>query len=86
MTNSSLGNRQAYKLISIQRATPPAGARGSNWYHYEIAQGANIIHGYRQGSLETVTMLVEENVELLNQRQIGKSGRAYSSKTSNKKT
>lgn len=86
MTSNFLENRQPYKLMLIQRTAPPAGARGSNWFHYEIAQGANIIHGYRQGSLETVTMLVEENVELLNERQMGKRRNTYSSKTSNKKT
>ena len=86
MTSNFLENRQPYKLISIQRTVPPAGATGSNWYHYEISQGVRTIHGYKQGNLETVTILVEENIELLNERQIGKSGRAYLSTKSKKKS
>lgn len=77
MTNKTLGNLQPYRLASIQRTAPPAGARGSSWYFYEIAQGANFIHGYRQGSLKAVTMLVEENIALLNARQLGKCGNAH---------
>ena len=70
-------NRQPYKLISIKPTAPPAGARGRYWYHYEITQGARIIHGYRQGSLKTVTILVEGYITLLNDRQIGKCGNAH---------
>ncbi len=77
MTNNALWNPQPYKLKLIQRTAPPTGARGSNWYFYEIAQGDNTIHGYRQGSLEAVTISVEENIALLNQRQLGKRGNAH---------
>ncbi len=84
MTNNALGNFQPYRLVSIQNTAPPAGASGSNWYFYEIAQGANLIHGYRQGSLKAVTMLVEENIALLNQRQLGKRGNDHLRQNSKK--
>ena len=86
MTNKTLGNLLPYKLKLIQQTAPPAGAGGSNWYFYEIAQGANIIHGYRQGSLKTVTMLIEENIALLNARQLGKRGNAHLRQNSKKKS
>ena len=77
MTNNTLANCQPYRLVSIQNTAPPAGARGSNWYVYEIAQGKNVIHGYRQGSLQAVTNLVEENIALFNARRLGKHGNSH---------
>lgn len=77
MTDKSPAIPQPYEIISVRRAEPPLGAKGSNWYRYEIAQGTNIIDGYRQGNLETVTMAVEENVAQLNERQLGKRGRVH---------
>ena len=56
-----------YEIKSIQRAEPPSGAEGSNWYRYVIElDGANTIHGYRQGSLKVVTSAVEEIIIQLN--------------------
>ena len=69
--------KQAYKvyeIISIQKSEPPFGT-GSDWYHYEIVNGRNIINGYKQGSLNTVTTEVETNVAQLNERQLGKHTR-----------
>ena len=86
MTSNTLENRQPYKLISIQPTAPPAGASGKYWYHYEISQGARIIHGYRQGSLKTVSMLVEQYITSLNDRQIGKCGNAHLRPNTKKKS
>lgn len=68
-------NQQPYKIESIAPANPPVGAEGSDWFHYVIVQGSNLINGYRQGSIESVTLEIEENVELLNERRLGKRGR-----------
>ena len=68
-------NQQPYRIQSIVPAKPPIGAVGASWFHYVIAQGDNLINGYRQGSLESVTLAIEENVELLNERRLGKRGR-----------
>ena len=84
MINKTSDNHQPYRLVLIQQTVPPAGAQGSNWYYYEIAQGANIIQGYRQGSLKTVTMLVEDNISLLNQRRLGNRGNAHLRQNSKK--
>ncbi len=74
MTYKHLINQQPYKIESIVTTEPPPGAEGASWYHYVIVQGCNTINGYRQGNLELVTLAIEENVELLNERRLGKRG------------
>jgi len=64
--------RQRYEMVSVRRAEPPPGVGGSAWYRYVITQGPNVIHGYRQGNLKTVTGAVKEIVTQLNERQSGK--------------
>ena len=76
-------NQQPYRVQSIVPAKPPIGAEGNNWFHYVIVQGDNLINGYRQGSLESVTHEIEENVELLNERRLGKRGRVQLVATNN---
>ena len=69
---------QHYKLVSIQRSEPPDGEIGSNWYRYVIAfEGTNNIFGCRQGRLDSLISVVEENVAQLNERHTGKIGRAH---------
>ena len=68
---------QYYEIVSIQRAEPPPGAGGSNWYRYVIAfEGTNTIHGYRQGKLRAVTTAVEAIVAQLNKRHLGHLSKA----------
>ena len=76
-------NQQPYRIQSIKPAKPPIGAEGNSWFHYVIVQGDNLINGYRQGSLESVTNAIEENVELLNERRLGKRGRVQTVLTKN---
>ncbi len=66
---------QPYQIVSVRRAEPPPGGKGSNWYRYVIAyEGTNNIHGCRQGGLKAVTRAVEEIVAQLNERQrLGRS-------------
>ncbi len=66
---------QPYEIVSVQRAEPPPGLEGSNWYRYVITQGSNTINGCRQGNLQAVTLAVEEIVVQLNERRLGKRGR-----------
>ena len=61
---------QPYEIVSVRRADPPPGGKGSIWYRYVIAfEGANTIRGCRQGGLKAVTRAVEEIVAQLNERQ-----------------
>ncbi len=63
---------QPYQIVSVRRAEPPPGGKGPNWYRYVIAfEGANTIHGCRQGGLKSVTRAVEENIAQLNERHSG---------------
>ncbi len=75
MTDESLALEQPYEIVSVRRAEPPPGGKGSNWYRYVIAyEGTNNIHGCRQGGLKAVTRAVEEIVAQLNERQrLGRS-------------
>ncbi len=66
---------QPYEIVSVQRAEPPPGLEGSDWYRYVITQGSNTINGCRQGNLKAVTLAVEEIVVQLNERRLGKRGR-----------
>ncbi len=75
LSNKAMG--QYYEIVSIERAEPPSGGKGSNWHHYVIAfEGSNSITGYRQGSLKAVTSGVEEMIAQLNERHRIKRGRA----------
>ncbi len=69
MTDESSAMAQAYEIVSVRRAKPPPGGKGSNWYRYVIAfEGTNAIHGCRQGGLKDVTRAVEEIVAQVNER------------------
>ncbi len=86
MTDESSALGQPYEIVSVQRAEPPPGAEGPNWYSYVIAfEGTDNIHGCRQGGLKTVTRAVEEIVVQLNERQLGKRGRVNLVPTPKKK-
>ncbi len=72
MTDESSAMAQAYEIVSVRRAKPPPGGKGSNWYRYVIAfEGTNTIHGCQQGGLKAVTREVEEIVAQLNERHLG---------------
>ncbi len=74
MTDESSEMEQPYEIVSVQRAEPPPGGKGPNWYRYVIAfEGTNTIHGCRQGGLKAVTRAVEEIVTQLNERHLAHS-------------
>jgi len=69
MTDKSSAIGRPYEIVSVRRAEPPPGGKGSYWYRYVIAfEGTNTIHGCRQGGLKAVTSAVEEIVAQLNER------------------
>ena len=70
--------RKPYEMVSVRRAEPPPGAKGSDWYRYVIAFGGrNKIQGCRRGNLNVVTGAVEEIVAQLNERHRGKHSRVH---------
>lgn len=64
-----------YEIMSIKPSDPPSGFDGSNWFKYKIAQGSNVIRGYRSGNKQSVTTAVNMIVVQLNERRLGKRGR-----------
>jgi len=78
---------QYYEIVSIQRAEPPSGGKGSNWFRYVIAfEGSNTVTGCRAGSLTAVTSEVVEMVGQLNERHRHKRGRVDLVSTPKKNT
>lgn len=71
---ASPGQPQPFRLTAIERAEPPMGADGKNWYRYTITQGVNAIHGYLQGSATGVKHAAEQIVGQLNERRAGRWG------------
>jgi hypothetical protein len=69
------GDDEAFRLVSIRTTSAPSGYSGRNWLVYEIAQGENIIKGYRQGDLKAETAEVERIVIALNERRHSPKGR-----------
>lgn len=59
-----------FRVESITRTTPPAGAEGI-WHSYVISQGTNTITGTRAGDYAAVTVQLNEMVERLNERRLG---------------
>lgn len=60
---------ESFRLISIKSAPAPSGHSGKDWLVYRIAQGKNIITGYRRGELKTVSAEVATLVTSLNERR-----------------
>ncbi len=58
----------AYRLVSIESAPAPEPAVGDDWLVYRIAQGTNVVTGYRRGTRASVTYEVERIVEAFNDR------------------
>lgn len=62
---------QPFRIEEIARAPAPDGS-DSVWHRYVISQGTNTIAGLRAGQHADVVSQVEEMVERLNLRRIGK--------------
>jgi hypothetical protein len=68
----------SYSLISIDPTTAPSGNTGDDWLVYRLAQGNNVVTGYRRGSRQNVTTEVERIVNAFNERLLLK-GRPHRS-------
>ena len=74
-TPSDADDSEAFRLVSIKQAPTPEGCVGRDWLVYRIAQGANVITGYRRGDLPAATADVERIVVGLNERRVTRKGR-----------
>jgi hypothetical protein len=64
-----------FRLLSIRAASAPTGCVGRDWLVYRIAQGPNVITGYRRGDMQTVSADVAKIVTGLNERRLSTKGR-----------
>jgi hypothetical protein len=74
-SNAGSASENGFRLVSIRSTAAPTGSAGHDWFAYCIAQGTNMINGYRRGDLADVTNGVENIVAALNERRVGKRGR-----------
>ena len=68
-------NDEPYQLKAVNKSDPPAGSEGKDWVRYEIAQGTNVITGYRQGTVSSIKRAAQEIVVGLNERRSPNRGR-----------
>jgi hypothetical protein len=68
-------NDEPYELKAVHKSEAPPGSDGKDWVRYEIAQGSNLITGYRQGSVAAIKRAAEEIVVGLNERRSPNRGR-----------
>lgn len=61
-----------FEIVSVTPTETPAGMEDGEWHCYKIAQGSNIIRGYRLGNRRAVVEAAEEIVTQLNERRLGK--------------
>jgi hypothetical protein len=61
-----------FTVNSIARTAAPKGAEGV-WHSYVISQGANTIAGVRAGTQTEVAMQLNQMIERLNERRLGKT-------------
>lgn len=72
---SASSNDDGYRLAGVHETAAPSGSTDGDWLVYRIAQGANIITGYRRGERRAVTADLERMVKGLNERRIVNRGR-----------
>ena len=57
-----------YKVVMVERTTPPEGVTEGNWHRYVIQTRNSIIEGKSLGTLKQVTEHAEELAEQINMR------------------
>lgn len=68
-SRAAAADDEDFRLVSLISVRAPSGCEGREWLLYRIAQGANIITGYRRGDLRTANAEVEKIVTSLNERR-----------------
>jgi hypothetical protein len=62
-------NQEEFRLLAITATGTPSGCVGPGWFVYRIAQGENVMTGYRCGDLQSVSAEVAAIVTGLNARR-----------------
>lgn len=77
---------EPFRIVEFAKVDPPSGQPDSEWYRYVISQGRAAMAGMRQGSRESVIAAVEDIVNRMNERRLGRSGRVHLKMGSNPKS
>lgn len=75
---------KSYQVVAVEKADPPEGIKGGNWYRYIIELEGKTIVGNRRGTLKQVTEYARECAENLSTRVA--RGASYWSTRNNKKS
>lgn len=67
-----------YRVVTVEKTTPPEGTEGDNWHRYVIGRGNSQIEGKKSGSLSAVTEHAETVAEEFNLR-MGRRGSTFTS-------
>jgi len=59
---------KAYQVVTVEKADPPEGLIGGNWYRYVIELEGQSIVGVRRGTLKQVTEHAKECAENMSNR------------------
>ena len=59
-----------YKILSIEKITPPAGAANKRWYKYIIANNYNTITSISSGSEKEIRKFALESAKRLNDKYL----------------
>jgi hypothetical protein len=70
-------SNEPFRIIEFAKADPPSGQPDTEWYRYVISQGRAAMAGMRQGTRESVIAAVEDIVNRMNERRLGRSGRVH---------
>jgi hypothetical protein len=57
-----------FRVVSIEKTTPPESVSGGEWYRYVIQHNATTLNGLRSGTLNSVAEYLDDYVEKLNAR------------------
>jgi transposase InsO family protein len=76
VSEAAAADGEDFRVVSITSVRAPSGCEGRDWLLYRIAQGTNIITGYRRGDLDTANAEVEKIVTSLNERRRSSKAKA----------
>lgn len=71
------GYKQPFEFVELEQVEPPEGADEGRWYRYVISRGDQSIVGHRRGTKKKVRAAVNDIVERMNERRLGRQGRVH---------
>ncbi len=69
--------QQPFEFVELEQVEAPDGSDDGRWYRYVISQGGQSIVGHRRGTKKKVREAVNDIVQRMNERRMGRSGRVH---------